>query len=95
MNIITKETRRESYDNIKDGLGEKQRLVYNSLKNFEDGISAKELAIHMHNLGLVGSPERNSVHPRLNELVSKGLVKIDGKKVCSFTNRKVAIYKIR
>lgn len=93
MSNITKQTRKESYNEIINNLGERQLAVYVNLQQFDNGATAKELAVHMHQLGLVASPERNSVHPRLNELVAKGLVEVAGKKLCAFTNRKVAVYK--
>jgi hypothetical protein len=75
-------------------LGERQELVYKTLKsNFKSGATAKELSVYLHNEGKVMSNERNSVHPRLNELISLGLVKVDGKKTCQYTDRKVSIYK--
>jgi hypothetical protein len=94
MSNITKQTRRESYDKIINDLGKRQLEVYINLQQFDNGATAKELAVHMHQAGLVASPERNSVHPRLNELVAKGLIEIVGKKLCTFTNRKVAVYKV-
>lgn len=90
---ITKETRRESYDEVLLNLGERQKQVYEYLKDYPSGITAKELAVKMHSNGAVHSPERNSVHPRLNELIDKGLVEVVGKTTCQYTNRKVAIYK--
>lgn len=92
---ITKETRKESYRQVANKLGEKQLFVYMSLQDFKGGATAKELAVSMHMENLVASPERNSVHPRLNELVKKGLVAVEGKKMCEFTNRKVAVYKVK
>lgn len=90
---IALQTRKESYDHILEGLGERQKLVYKQLKTYTHGATAKELSVSMFNEGLVASPERNSVHPRLNEMVEMGIVKIVGKKTCQYTNRSVAIYK--
>lgn len=92
---ITKQTRRESLEHVMNNLGEKQLFVYISLEEMKNGATAKELAVKMHSDKLVASPERNSVHPRLNELIKKDLVKVVGKKKCDFTNRNVAIYKIK
>ncbi|MCR4362004.1 hypothetical protein NUG13_11765 [Bacillus subtilis] len=91
--LIPRETRKESYDRVKESLAERQQVVFEALLNFENGATAKELANYLYAQSLVPSPERNSVHPRLNELVSKGLIKVIGKKTCQFTNRKVAVYK--
>lgn len=93
-NAITKETRDESFEIVKETLGERQRIVLDQLETvFTDGATAKELSYHLYRQGLAPSPERNSVHPRLNELISKGLVEVIGKKTCQFTSRKVAVYK--
>jgi hypothetical protein len=79
-----------------EGLGERQKSVYTYLKSrFPEGASAKELSNAMFKDSLVPSPERNSVHPRLNELISLDLVKIIGTKTCQFTERKVSIYSIK
>lgn len=79
---------------IKDGLGERQKLVYETLKYYANGATAKELSVYLFNQGKVASHERNSVHPRLNELIKEGFVKVIGKKTCQYTDRKVSIYKI-
>lgn len=91
--IIPQLTRMESYNSVLESLGERQKLVYNALKQWKDGVTAKELSVSLHRQGKVMSPERNSVHPRLNELIELGLVEVIGKKTCQYTNRKVAIYK--
>lgn len=90
---ITKETRKDSYDTVVETLGERQKMVYEYLANCENGATAKEISINLYREKKVASPERNSVHPRLNELVSLGLVEVVGKKTCIYTERKVAIYK--
>lgn len=75
-------------------LGERQKLVYNTLKTKTNGATAKELSMQLFNNGKVFSNERNSVHPRLNELIKEGLVRVVGKKTCQWTDRKVSIYKV-
>lgn len=90
---ITKETRKEAYAHVSESLSERQRVVFENLHNsFENGATAKELAVFLYKKNLVPSSDRNSVHPRLNELRAKGLVEITGKKTCQYTDRKVAIY---
>lgn len=75
-------------------LGERQKLVYETLVEHYDGATAKELSMYLFNQNKVASHERNSVHPRLNELIKLGLVKVTGKKTCQWTDRKVSVYKI-
>lgn len=95
MSNITKETRRESYDEVLKKLNKRQALVYTYLRSFPEGTTAKNLAVHMHSNGDASSPERNSTHPRLNELVKEGYVEVIGKKQCTYTGRKVAVYKVK
>ncbi|GIN66306.1 hypothetical protein J41TS2_17270 [Bacillus sonorensis] len=96
QNKITEETRNDSFVHISETLGERQRIVFENLhKSFKDGATAKELAIFLHKKNLVPTPERNSVHPRLNELRAKGLVEVIDKKTCQYTDRKVAIYRTK
>ena len=82
-------------ENETDGLSERQKVVYLELKNHKDGATAKELSVKLYNKGKVMSNERNSVHPRLNELIHIGLVVTVGKKTCQYTNKKVTIYKTK
>ena len=89
---LFKEDNTPSID-VTEGLGERQKLVYNSLVEYPQGATAKELSVALYNQGKVMSNERNSVHPRLNELISEGLVKVIGKKTCQYTDKKVSVYK--
>lgn len=79
--------------NVTDGLGERQKLVYNTLKQNTGGATAKELSVTLYKQKLVRSTERNTVHPRLVELINLGLVEVVGKKNCQYTDKKVSIYK--
>lgn len=84
----------EPHEKVMENLTERQKMVYGYLKStYVDGATAKELSVALFKEGLTPSPERNSTHPRLNELVDLGLVKVIGKKDCQFTGRKVTIYK--
>lgn len=77
-------------------LGERQQMVFNHLNDvFPNGATAKELSVSMFNQHLVPSPERNSVHPRLNELIILGVIYVIGKKTCEYTTRSVTVYKCK
>lgn len=92
--FATDETKEKAKDNRTD-LGERQKLVLDYLgKEFPKGATAKELSVDMYKNNLVPSPERNSVHPRLNELIALKMVRVIGKKICQFTDRSVSIYKV-
>lgn len=81
--------------NEMDDLGERQKMVYLELKNHVNGATAKELSVKLYDEGKVMSNERNSVHPRLNELIHIGLVIKVGRKTCQYTDKKVTIYKAK
>ena len=66
---ITEETRRESYLDILRGIKGRQARVYRFLNRSVQGATANELARDMYAHRLVPTPDRNTVHPRLNELV--------------------------
>lgn len=91
---VTAETRKESFEVIKATLPTRQEDVLSNLATFTDGVTAGELAMHMWDKNFVALPDRNSVHPRLTELVVAGLVVVDGKRKCSITGRTCSIYKI-
>lgn len=94
MTNTTKETRRDSIDTINETLGHRHMLILNQLR-FIDDTTARELAISMYEQGLIATPDRNMVHPRLNELVEKDLVEVIGKRKDELMNRMVAVYKIK
>jgi hypothetical protein len=75
-------------------LGTRQSQVFTELLCFPQGVTASELAHAMHEIGFFRSPDRNNVHPRLNEMVGMDIVEIIGKKQCSVTNKTVAVYKV-
>jgi hypothetical protein len=93
--MITHETRRQSYDEVLKSLGTRQSQVFTELLCFPGGVTASELARHMHDIGFFLSPDRNNTHPRLNEMESMNIVEIIGKRQCSVTNKTVAVYKVR
>jgi hypothetical protein len=92
--MITTETRRESYSSILKSLGTRQAQVFTELLCYPDGVTASELSFDMHEMGFFRSHDRNNVHPRLNEMVEKGMVEVIGKKQCRITSKTVAVYKV-
>lgn len=89
MSLITAETRRVSYDEVK----EKQKVRYEQiLERLDKPKTAKEIAVELFELGIIPSNERNYTAPRLTELTDKRLVKVTGKKKCYWTGKMVAVY---
>lgn len=94
MTNITTETRNESFKTILESIGERQQIVVDYLRDFEEPLSASDIAYGLYSLGSVPTPERNSVHPRLTELTKLGIVHVVGKEKDRITNRKVAVYEL-
>jgi len=88
--MITHETRRGSYEDIKS----KRKRRYDDILyilSFGEK-TAKEIAVAMYNLEMIPGAERNYTAPRLTELEKMGYVMVVGKKQCQWTCKKVAMY---
>ena len=87
------ETRREAHESVN-----KQRR-YNQIKDilrdYPNGLTAKEISIEMKNRGFSTTDERNLSAPRLNELLKIGVVDCIGKKKCEYTNKTVGVFVLR
>lgn len=90
--MITMQTRGESYRKVLRSLGTRQSQVFSNLLAHQHGVTASELAKDMHSFGHFLTSDRNNVHPRLNEMVELGLVRIVGKRECNVTHKTVAVY---
>lgn len=91
MGSITKETRRESYEKL-----ESTSLRQNILDTLSNGVSltAKDIAVILHDRHLIPYPVRQAVAPRLTELVEEGLVEAWDKAFDIETGRTVAVYRL-
>lgn len=58
-------------------------------------MTAKEIAVEMCNRGYIPTSERNFTAPRLTELSYKGVVEPIGKQKCTYTGKKVAVYRLK
>lgn len=83
------ETKIDSYNQI--DTKQRQSQVLEVLG--DEILTAKEIAIRMHEKGYTNNDDRNNASPRLNELVNLGLVVIYGKKKCEFSGKTVAVFK--
>ena len=88
---VTEETRRESHKRV-----DKETLHKHIIEVLQGDVklTAHEIAVIMYNKGLPVYPARQSVAPRLTELVQCGLVKADGTKYDNATKRNVATYRL-
>jgi hypothetical protein len=93
---ITNETKRESYVSIKAISSQRQLEVYTVLRSYGLlGATANELATLMAGLGYFPKPERNFVHPRLNELVEMDRVEVISKRKCNVSGKTCAVYRVK
>lgn len=94
MSGITVSTRNNSFLMEKAGaIQTRQKLIIQTMKEeYRNGATAKQLSSFLHLEGKISTPDRNQVHPRLNELVKAGLVSVEGKVKDHSTGRKVAWY---
>lgn len=85
----THETRALSHEKV-----DKQKRYSQIVECLIEGkeLTAKECAVMMMQKGYVPTCERNVSAPRLTELGQKGIVEPVGKKVCSYTGKKVTVW---
>lgn len=90
--IPTFETRHESNETVN-----KEKRYQQIIEVLSEGkqMTAKEIAVEMHNRGYIPTTERNFTAPRLTELSYKGIVEPIGKTKCQYTGKKVAVYELR
>lgn len=95
--FTTLETRSESNETVDRQKRYSQVLecLYEANKGHERGLTAKEVAVMMMQKGYVPTAERNWSAPRLTELGKMGKVEPIGKKICSYTGKKVSVWALR
>lgn len=93
----TIETRAESHETVDKQKRYSQIIecLCEANKSPERGLTAKECAVMMMQKGYIPTSERNFVSPRLTELGQQGRVEPIGKKICSFTGKKVSVWALR
>jgi hypothetical protein len=86
---VTHETRALSHEKV-----DKQKRYSQIVECLIEGkeLTAKECAVMMMQKGYIPTSERNYVSPRMTELGKKGIVEPIGKKICSYTGKKVAVW---
>ena len=95
--FTTYETRAESHEKVdkKKRYSQIIECLYEANKGHMEGLTAKECAVMMAQKGYIPTSERNFTAPRMTELAQNGVIEPIGKKVCSFTGKKVAVYALR
>ena len=93
--IPTFDTRAEA--NEKVDRQKRYRQIIGIMKEYEffTKLTAKDIAVIMHEKGFTPTAERNFAAPRLTELCKRGIVEPCGKKKCIYTGKTVAAYRLR
>lgn len=65
------------------------------LSESKSPMSAKEIAVEMHNRGYAGTTERNLSAPRITELLNKDILECVGKKKCEYTGHPVGVFMLK
>lgn len=91
---ITDETRRESFETIKQNTAARRRVILDILTE-NGGMTAREVAAELHRRGITPTDERNFAAPRLSELYKARKIEAIGKKLCAHSGRNVAVWAIR
>lgn len=87
---ITRQTRRESNEKT-----DRKGMYSMILKELSYGdMTAREIGAILYRHGLVLSPSRQQVQPRLTELMQDGKIEVVGKRRDSLTRRSVAVYRL-
>lgn len=65
------------------------------LEDSKKPLSAREISVEMYRRGYASTTERNLSHPRIHELLEKGILEVAGDKVCQFTGHSVGVFELR
>lgn len=85
------ETRALSHESVDKS--KRYEQILETLSLFSQPMTAKEIAVHMKNMGFIPTDERNFTAPRLTEMSKTGQVEPAGTKICTFTGKKVTAYR--
>jgi len=83
---MVRDTSLLAYMDLKHTLGERQRIVFETIKGSPMGITDIEIANEL------GFSDPNKVRPRRKELFDNGLIKAVGKRQDKFTNKMAYIW---
>lgn len=65
------------------------------LKESEEPLTAKEIAVRMCKKGYIPTSERNFSAPRITEMLDKGILDCVGTKLCEYTGKNVGAFVLR
>lgn len=88
---ITKETRKDSYEQISSKRTVRANVILELLEDRKMTVS--EIVKELLDEGIIKYYDRNFVAPRLTELKAAGLVEVVGKRTCIMSGKNVAIWR--
>lgn len=88
--IPTLDTRSEAHDRVDKA--KRYSQIVECLIDAGTPLTAKECAVIMMHKGYIPTSERNFTAPRMTEMSKEGIIEPIGKKICTYTGRKVAVY---
>ena len=91
---ILQETRRESFEAVKQDAAARRRVILEILTE-KGGMTAREVSAELFRRGITPTDERNFAAPRLTELKEAGKIVVVGKKQCAHSGRNVAVWAVR
>lgn len=94
-NQITKQNRRESYQEVLSNLGNRHAQILNGMIDMGGVATANELARHLLGKGIIPFYNTNYTNPRMIELAEQGILEVVGKRKDEVTNRNVSIYQVK
>lgn len=85
---MIRETSLEAYMDLLPQLGERQQKVLDGFKKYGSHTDLEMVKLLVLN-------DANVLRPRRRELVKKGFIEEDGKKVCDISGKRVILWKIK
>ena len=89
---VTHDTRAMSHESTDKQ--KRYQQITETLQFYNCPMTAKEIAVHMRNMGYIPTDERNFTAPRLTELSKAGVVEPCGTKMCRYSGKKVTAYRL-
>lgn len=83
-----RDTSISAYKDVEQTLGERQRIVYEAIKNAKRPVNNQEIANFLNR-------PINTITPRTNELVALNKIELAFKEVYPVTNRKVCYWRVK
>ena len=85
---VLQDTSLSAYIDLLPEVGERQYLVYCAFRDYGVPATDREITLSL------GKSDPNYVRPRRKELYDLGLIRMEGKRVCTVTGKMVCTWKV-